>query len=220
MNKQTLPALILALAAAIALAACSTPPIKKADKNFERAWRAYTSLRTDKAYDYFTEAADHYEKALAQDPPSRVAQFPSSRVKAGMAHYFAGRYKLCIESMMAARRTGERIWEADLFTGLAHARLGDRNNAMGNLALFLEGLPPARMLFTVVRSELAALEAGEDLNRSADVLETAIQKQVVDDIRRTTSPNTIMPATERCSGTFWWRRNKQPCSASGDTGKS
>ena len=219
MNKYSLSALILALAAATVLTACSTPPVKTADKNFERAWLAYATLRTDKAYEYFAEASAHYAEALAQDPPSRVAQYPSSRVKAGMAHYFAGRYKQCIESMLASRRTGERIWEADLFTAMAHARLGDRDNAVGNLSLFLEGLPPVRMLFTTVRSELAALEDGEDLDRSADVLETTVQKQIVDDIRRTTSPNTIMPVTERCNGTFWWRRNKQPCSASRDTGQ-
>ena len=218
MNRHSLSTLILALAAVVTLAACTTPPVKTADKNFERAWLAYTTLRTDTAYEYFAEAADFYEKALSEDPPSRVAQHPSSRVKAGMAYYFAGRYGQCIESMLASRRTGERIWEADIFTGLAHARLGDRDNAIGNFALFLEGLPPVRTLFEVVRAQVAALETGANLDENADLLEKAIQKQVIADIRTTVSPNTIMPVTERCNGTFWWRHNKQPCSASRDTG--
>ena len=217
MNRHTIPALILAVAAV--LAACSTPPVKTADKNFERAWLAYTTLRTDKAYEYFAEAADYYEKALSLDPPSRVAQYPSSRVKAGMSYYFAGRYAQCIESMLASRRAGDRIWEADLFTGLAHARQGDRDNAIGNFALFLEGLPPVRTLFEIVRSQIAALETGADLDESADLLEKAVQEQVVTDIRVTVSPNTIVPISERCDGTFWWRHNKQPCSASRDPGQ-
>jgi len=216
MNRYFLPILILAAAL---VAACSTPPVKTADKNFERAWLAYTTRRTAQAVGHFADAADYYEKALDEDPPSRVAQYPSSRVKAGMASYFAGRFEECIASMMAARHAGERIWEADLFTALAHARLGDRDNAVGNLALFLEGLPPVRALFGTVRAQLAALQGGADLDSVADLLEAAVQNQVIDDIRRTFSPNTVMPATERCNGTFWWRRNRQPCSASRDTGR-
>jgi tetratricopeptide (TPR) repeat protein len=216
MNRHILPALILATAL---LAACSTPPVKTADKNFERAWLAYTTLRTDQAVGYFADAADDYAKALEADQPSRVAQYPSSRVKAGMANYFAGRFEECIASMAAARRTGERIWEADLFTALAHARLGDRDKAIGNLALFLEGLPPVRMVFEIAQVQLAGLQYGADLDRTADILEESVQKQIVEDIRLTLSPNTIMPVTERCNGTFWWRRNKKPCSASRDTGQ-
>ncbi|MBG0791272.1 MAG: hypothetical protein H0S80_12335 [Desulfovibrionaceae bacterium] len=215
MNRQIL--IIPALIAVLLLAACNTPPIKTADKHFERAWLAYTTLRTDAAMGYFAEAADYYAEALEKE--SRVARYPSNRIKAGMSFYFAGEYERCIESMLDSRRTGERIWEADLFTSLAHARKGERDNAVGNLALFLEGMPPVRMLFDVVRTQVTAMETGADLGRSADLLEETLQKQVVDDIRRTLSPNTVMPLTERCNGTFWWRRNKQPCSASRDTGK-
>lgn len=217
MNKHTLIPLALALAAL--LTACDTLAVKKADKNFERAWLAYTSLRTDKAAEYFSEAARYYEQALNQDPPSRVAKYPSSRIKAGMSNYFAGRYEQCIASMIAARRFGERLWEADLFTGLAHARLGNRDNAEGNFALFLEGRFMMPALNATVRARIAGLKNGEDTGRTAEAVEQAAQAQVVDIIRRTLSPSTVRPASERCDGAFWWRRSKQPCSASKDTAK-
>lgn len=214
-HRHILPFLILAFFSVTALAACSTPPIKKADKNFERAWLAFTSLRTDKAIDYFEEAAAYYEEAISQD--SRVADYPSSRVKAGMALYFAGRYEQCIDSMAASHHANERIWEADLFTGLAYARLGDAEHALKNLTLFMDGRPSPRQLFEAVKEQASALdEGGASLDHAADTLEKAMQNQMIAIIKTTLSTSTVKPDTEKCSGPFWWRRNKQPCSTAGE----
>lgn len=214
-HKHIRPALILTLFAAATLIGCSTPPIKKANKNFERAWLAYTSLRTDKAYEYFQEASTFFEEAMTQDTPSQLARHPSNRVKAGISHYFSAQYDQCIESMSSSHRRGERIWEADLFTGLAYARLGDGDNALKHLALYMDGLPPMSALFAAVKEHARELNAGGiSLDACADGLETALQKAIVTTIRQTVSSGTVMPHTEKCDGRFWWRRNKQPCSTS------
>ena len=169
-------------------------------KNFERAWQAYTSLQPDKADKFFKTAATAYAKALAADPPSRTARFASTLAMAGISFYYAGRYEECIDTMGLAYRKEDRIWEANLFIGLSRARLDDKAKAVKFLNLYLQSTPSQRILSNSIAQQIKVLEADSSpLSDAADQIEKAIPLQFVNNINLNNSPRSSNPATERCS---------------------
>jgi len=190
--------------------------VRTGQKNFERAWQAYTYLQQDKAVEYFKTSADAYAKALAADPPSRTARFASTLAMAGISFYYAGRYAECIEAMETAHRKEKRIWEANLFIGLSHARLGEKAKAIESLNAYLESLPSQRILSNSVTEQIKDIEGDStSLADAADHIDKATTSQFVDNINFNHSPRTSNPSIERCSGTYWWRNNRAPCESTG-----
>ncbi|NDV18536.1 hypothetical protein GO013_03770 [Pseudodesulfovibrio sp. JC047] len=216
MHKTTTILLTAALVLATAIPAQAWRSIQNGDRNFERAWRAYTSRQTDKATGYFTKAADLYAEGLNQDPPTRTARFPSTLAKAGIAFYAAGRYQECIETMKLTLTRDDRMWEPALYTALSYARLGDAEKTKEELHHFVTRLSSQRFISDMVTKQITELEAGTtSLDAAADALDSVTQYQFIENINRNYSPRDVGLATERCNAAYWWRRNMEPCSASG-----
>jgi len=203
-----------ALFCAATLCACAPTSVTSGDKNFERAWNAFAFNQKDKADAYFAVAADNYMATTREDPPSRTTRFPSTRVKAGIAFYYAGKYSACIKSMETAVRRNSKVWEVALFSGLAYARMGDKKNAIVSLNAFLDSLSSERVLTAAVIPQLKGLEDGTiEPQAAADVIETAFHAQVTNNISLNRTPQSSGDLTEHCSGTYWWRQNRQPCTS-------
>ncbi|BCS88384.1 tetratricopeptide repeat protein [Pseudodesulfovibrio sediminis] len=208
----TLTVILLLVAAGGAMAGANT---RVGDKNFERAWRLFTSKQGDKANDFFKKAADSYGLALQADPPNRTALFPSSLLKAGISFYYAGRYKECLDAMeMAHRKEEKKAWEASLYMALSYARLDNREKTIETLEQFNETMSSQRRITAATIAQLQKLDKNETtLEETAAVLEHATMRQFVENTTRNTSPRNIFPAKEQCGGGYWWRQNASPCSS-------
>ena len=215
--RQTIVILLTAaLLISAAVPALAWRSVRAGDKNFERAWRAYTSKQTDKANRYFTDAADDYGQALKEDPPSRTTRFPTTLIKAGISFYQAKRYLECVDTMKLTHRRNERIWEADLFSALAYARLGDSEKTLKELALFMEALSSQRLITSAVTVQVKGLEDGSiSLDSAANTLESVTQQQFVKNVSINNSPQKSTIPNERCTGNYWWRYNATPCNSGG-----
>jgi len=200
---------IIALVATAAFAS-----VKTGDRNFERAWRTYVSKQMDKARGHFTAAAQGYGEALKEDPPSRIALFPSTLLKAGIAFYYAGRYQECIDAMeMAHRKEEKKVWEASLFMALSQARMGNREQASKDLEQFRATMSSQRMITNEIQTQLARMGKGEaTMEEATQAIENATMLQFSENVKRNRSPRDVFPAVEQCGGTYWWRQNDAPCS--------
>ncbi|WP_319542414.1 hypothetical protein [uncultured Pseudodesulfovibrio sp.] len=216
MHKITIFILTASLLFATAIPAQAWKSVQSGDRNFERAWRAYSSLQTDKADGYFSKSAAAYSDALKEDPPSRTARFPSTLAKAGISFYYAARYQECVDTMKLALSRDKRMWEPTLYTALSYARLGDSENTIKTLENFVTSLSSQRIISDAAALQIKALEAGSASPEAiADTLDTATQKQFIENISRNNSPRDVGLTAERCNGTYWWRRNMAPCHSSG-----
>nr|WP_321255503.1 hypothetical protein [uncultured Pseudodesulfovibrio sp.] len=190
--------------------------VQNGDKNFERAWRTYTTQQTAKAEGYFVRAADAYGDALKADPPSRTTRFPSTLAKAGISFYSAKRYQECIDTMKITLTRDKRMWEPALYTALSYARLGDSENTVKTLQTFVTALSSQRIISDAASLQIKSLETGKTtLDDVADALDAATQKQFIENISRNNSPRDVGLTAERCNGAYWWRRNMAPCHSSG-----
>lgn len=190
--------------------------VRTGKHNFEKAWLAYANLQDAKAMSYFEQSASAFAEALAVDPPSKTARYVSNLTMAGISFYYAGRYDECIENMTLAHRKEKRIWEANLFIGLSHGRLGNKANAIEFLNLYLQSMPSQRNLSDTVIKQLAALDAGETtLAEALNEVDKATQLQFIHNISLNFTPRSSNPSTERCSGAYWWRKNSSPCFPTG-----
>jgi len=216
MHKYTTALLTVALAFTLLSApAFAWQAVRSGQKSFKRAWRAYTSLQQDKATMYFKKAATSYAKALAADPPSRTARFASTLTMAGMSFYYAGQLDACINAMHLASSKNKKIWEAYLFTGLSHARQGDKAKTVEFLNRYLESRPSQRILSNSVTQQIENMEADSgSLDDAVTQIEKSTMSQYVDNIIHTNTRSSN-PSIERCSGAYWWRKYKAPCSETG-----
>ena len=176
---------------------------------FQRAWNAYLSKRADDAKEYFVQAADAWGAALAENPPSRTATFPSSLTMAGISAYYAGRYDLSVSAMAKAIERDDSIWEAYIYTALDKARQGDKEGSVDFLKQYMKSVPAQFILSREVEKQLTALQADGTLDAAIPALEDAVFRQFSNNY--TFSRTTTNDPSGLCSGSFWWRYNKAPC---------
>lgn len=216
MNRHT-KIILLFIVASILFAppAFAWKSVRVGQKNFERAWERYTMLEPDKANEFFKKSADAFAEALAADPPSKTARFISTLTMAGMSFYFADRYEESIDAMELVQRKEKKIWETNIFIGLAKARLGDETKAVEFLNLYLQSMPSQRVLSNAVTQQLEQLgtKSVTLIDATANI-DKALQLQFIENINWNNSRSTN-PANERCSGSLWWRKNRAPCSEAG-----
>ncbi|BDQ38633.1 hypothetical protein SYK_29930 [Pseudodesulfovibrio nedwellii] len=216
MHRFTITILTAILLLATVAPAQAWRSIQNGDKNFERAWRTYTTQQTAKSDGYFVRSADAYSDGLKADPPSRTARFPSTLAKAGISFYYAKRYQECVDTMKVTLTRDKRMWEPALYTALSYARLGDSENTIKTLQTFVTSLSSQRIISDAAVLQVKDLEAGTaNLDNVADALDAATQKQFIENISRNNSPRDIGLTAERCNGAYWWRRNMAPCHSSG-----
>lgn len=216
MHRFTIAILTAILLFAAAAPAQAWRSVQNGDRNFERAWRTYTTQQTAKAEGYFIRAADSYSDALKADPPSRTTRFPSTLAKAGISFYHAKRYQECVDTMKVTLTRDKRMWEPGLYTALSYARLGDSENTIKALQAFVTSLSSQRIISDAAMLQIKSLEAGTtDISNVADALDAATQKQFIENISRNNSPRDIGLTAERCNGAYWWRKNMAPCNSSG-----
>ena len=217
MNKYTTPLLVFIFAFVLfGPPAFAWKEVRTGQRNFERAWQAYTSSQPDKANKFFKVAATAYAEALAADPPSRTARYASTLTMAGISFYYAGRHEECIDAMGLAYKKENKVWEANLFIGLSNARLGDKARAVEFLNLYLQSMPSQRILSSSVTQQLKNLETGSgSLSDSVKQIEKVLPLQFINNTTFNNAPRSSNPSFERCGGSFWWRKNKAPCSGSG-----
>lgn len=212
MRRMLLLILVVLLAAA-AFAPDSEAwiPTRTGQRNFERAWAAFLSQRRDDAMTYFAKAADAYAQALAEKPPTRTTLFPSNLTMAGISAYYAGRYDLAIQALGMALDRDDSIWEGYLYTGLAYARQGNSAKAMEFLEKYVKSNPSQPILSSAVLAQVSAVETeGASLDQVAPAVEQGAFDQFHNNMlfvgNRADSP------ADGCSGAFWWRNNRAPCS--------
>jgi len=212
MKKQQTILLIALLAAALMapVPAMAWSSVRTGQKNFERAWLAYTFRRFDQASQYFARAADAFGAGLAETPPSRTTMFASNLTMAGMSLYYAGRYAEVAAPMKRVMDRENRVWEAPLYAALAAARLGDKATAVDLFTRYLKTSPGQPILSAEVSRQLDVLESGApSLTQVAQDIEQAAFAQfdnninLISDRRESTS--------QACDGNYWWRNNRQPC---------
>ncbi|MFH1914457.1 MAG: hypothetical protein ABIK45_09320 [Pseudomonadota bacterium] len=211
--KKTQIALLMALLTAALLVpspATAWVSVRTGQKNFERAWLAYTSRRFDQANQHFVKAADAFGAGLAEDPPSRTAMFASNLTMAGMSLYYAGRYAEVGAPMHKVMDKENRVWEAPLYAALAAARLGDKATTVDLLTRYLKTSPTQPILSAEVRRQLDALDSGAPpLAQVTEAIDGAAFEQFDNNINFVGSRGGEMQ--EYCDGIYWWRSNKQPC---------
>lgn len=212
MRKQLIPLLSALTILALALPALADS-VYTGDRNFERAWRVYVTRNNPKAEEYFTAAARAYAAALQKDPQERTMRFQSSMVKAGISMYFAGDYDLCIKTLTQAQGKKDKIWDAALFTALAQGRKGDTDATLKAFDKFLDANPSQRYITTEMAKVLPGVKDGSvKLADAIDGIERETQRQFVNNVNRYNHLNGTIPASEACSGAYWWRKNISPCS--------
>lgn len=206
--------ILLALCVTTALlttSALAWRSVRTGQKNFERAWSAYLGKMPERADKYFAKAADAFGEALAETPPSRSTLFPSNLAMGGMSLYHAQRYEKCLSAMKKAAVRDSSMWEAPLYTGLSHARLGNRESAVKSLQDYLDSSPSQALLSAEVGKQMQALDLDEvTLQKVADLIDAAALEQFQSNSKY--SSRNYPSASEDCSGNRWWRRNKAPCS--------
>ncbi|WP_285906585.1 hypothetical protein [Pseudodesulfovibrio pelocollis] len=211
--KKTRIILLIALLVGTLLApaqATAWTSVRTGQKNFERAWLAYTFRRFDQASQHFAKAADAFGAGLAEDPPSRTTMFASNLTMAGMSLYYAGRHAEVAAPMRKVMDKENRVWEAPLYAALAAARLGDRAATVDLLTRYLKTSPTQPILSAEVRRQLDALDSGAPaLAQVADTIEGAAFEQFDNNINLVGSRGGEM--RDYCDGNYWWRSNRQPC---------
>lgn len=180
------------------------------DRNFERAWSAYMFKRTDAAKQYFTKAANSYAEGLAQNPPPRSALFVSTLVKSGMSFYFADQFEQCVKTMGMAMEKDKRIWETYLFSALAQAALGNKDQTIAMLKQYQRVEPYQPRISNALGKQFSDLEAGSvSLEEARQIIEAATQDQFINNM--TVTGQGAATGKEQCNGNYWWRNNKAPC---------
>ncbi|MEZ7198792.1 tetratricopeptide repeat protein [Pseudodesulfovibrio karagichevae] len=203
-------AILLVLAFALPAMADS---VDIGNRNFERAWRVYVTRNDEKAAEYFKASADAYAQALGEDPVSRTMNFQSSLDKAGIAMYFAGQYDQSIKTLTEAQGEKDKIWDAALFIALSEGRKGDKEAALKAFDKFLEANPSQRFITSEMSRVLPGVKDGSiKLSDAIDAIERETQHQFVQNVLRYNNRNGMIPASEACNGSYWWRYNSAPCS--------
>ncbi|MGE4424258.1 MAG: hypothetical protein AB7D39_18305 [Pseudodesulfovibrio sp.] len=203
---------LLVLALALPAAADS---VDIGNRNFERAWRVYVTRNNEKAMEYFKASAQAYGEALRQEPMDRTMGFQSSLDKAGIAMYFAGQYDQSIKTLTEAQGEKDKIWDAALFIALSEGRKGDKEATLKAFDKFLEANPSQRFITTEMSRVLPGVRDGSiKLSDAIDSIERETQHQFVQNVLRYNNRNGMIPATEACNGSYWWRNNSAPCSGS------
>lgn len=192
----------------LASSALAWRSVRTGQKNFERAWSALLFKRMDKANEYFAKAADSFGQALAEQPPSRSTMFPSNLTMAGMSLYYAGRYQECIDAMDKATQKNDRIWEGFLYKGLSFAAMDEKEKVIKNLTAYIKSSPGQYTISNEVEKQLTNLET--ETGSLQDAI-TAIQKAAIDQFEDNYTLQSSPNDNEQCSGMFWWRYNKAPC---------
>ncbi|QJB55257.1 tetratricopeptide repeat protein [Pseudodesulfovibrio sp. zrk46] len=206
-------ALIIATAVLAAHPAFAWQSVRVGQKNFERAWSAYSFKRYDKANEYFATSADAFAKALKEYPPSRTVMFPSNLTMTGISMYHAGRYQECIKVMAKAQYKDDTIMETYLFTALSYARLGNKDETTSWLEKFIKSYPMQRTIAAEANRQLTDLQTGSpDLKAVADAIDAAAIAQFQSN--RVSTGNTLNAPNEQCNGNYWWRNYRAPCESS------
>ncbi|MUM78667.1 hypothetical protein GKC30_13585 [Pseudodesulfovibrio sp. F-1] len=210
-KKQTILLIaLLAVALLAPLPAMAWSSVRTGQKNFERAWLAYTFRRFDQASQHFAQAADAFAAGLAETPPSRTTLFASNLTMAGMSLYYAGRYAEVATPMKRVMDREKRVWEAPLYAALAAARLGDKSSTIALLDAYLKTSPGQPILSAEVSRQLDALESGQPpLTQVAQAIEEAAFAQFDGNINRLSDRRES--TSQSCDGNYWWRNNRQPC---------
>ncbi|WP_419785306.1 tetratricopeptide repeat protein [Pseudodesulfovibrio sp.] len=208
--------LFIFFAAVLFVAVVSTPDahawrnVRTGKSNFERAWSAFMFKRPEKAKPYFVEAADAFGQALAENPPSRTALFPSNLTMAGISSYYAGRYEQSLAAMQRATDKDDSIWEAYIYSALAQARQGDKAKTVESLKAYIRSNPSQSILSSEVQRQITDLETDSaSLEKVITPLEDALSRQFHNNVIFV-GPRADNPS-ELCSGPFWWRNNRKPC---------
>lgn len=217
MNKYITPLLtIIVTFMLLAPPAFAWRSVRTGQRTFERAWLAYVSLQQDKADEFFKDAATAFSTALAVDPPSRTSQYASTLTMAGISFYYAGKYEECITTMELAHGKDNKIWEANIFIALSNARLGNKDNALEFLILYLQSMPSQRNLSKAVMQQIEDIETGSrSLEEGIGQIEKALPLQFINNINLNNASRSSNPAIERCGGAYWWRKNRSPCFETG-----
>lgn len=212
LKNRSLICLVTVLACVmLASSAFAWQSVRTGKKDFERGWRAYLSKQPQKAAGYFAESADAFGQALAEDPPSRTAMFASNLTMAGMSMYFAGRYEKSVSIMQMVAEDDDSIWESYIMAALSQGRLGHADSMEEGLDAYLDAAPAQSVLSNMVQKQQTALEKGETTPENAvAAIEKSMRKQFVKNY--TFSRRSIHEGKEHCSGSFWWRYYKAPCS--------
>jgi len=199
--------LLVILAATSALAGNA---LRSGRKNFERAWSASFFLKEDKANTYYRAAAHAFEEALAQTPPSRTALFASNLAQAGISFYYAGKNDLCISTMDMAFKKDDRLWEAPLFSAMAHARKKAASATQTLLEKYMATSPGQPILSDEVSRQLESLDSTPlSLRTTVAKLEQAYRLQIRNNLK-SIGRGSEAPM-DLCNGNYWWRQNRTPC---------
>lgn len=203
--------LVLIILLLTALVACSDmTPARKGNKDFERAWRSLMLKDYPKASEHFTNGAEDYAEALADTSDSRLIDFDSTKAKAGISFYFAGRYPEAVNIMKTLAAKGRGVWEAPLFAALSHGRLGNREAFIHWLEQFQKENPGLALLNEALRASVIGVTSRTmSLNEATFTLEHGVIKQYVHNIR--IGVNTGTMGNENCEGQYWWRYYDTPC---------
>ena len=212
-NKIFVVSIVCVITIMIASSAFGWRSVRTGQKNFERAWSAYLFKRPEKANEYFVKAADAFSSALAEVPPSRTTMFASNLAMAGISLYQAGSYKEAIDAMNKAKSKDRRLWEAYLYSGLSYAHLNEKQKAIESFSAYMNSSPTQAILSTAVSKQINILEQeGGSLEAAIIAIDTAAFSQYTN--------NYLLGTPDqqgRCSGVYWWRYNKGPCSERNDS---
>ena len=183
--------------------------VRTGQKSFERGYDAYVSRQLDTARRHFVKSADAFQAAMATKPMPRTMRFEAALTQAGFSFYMAGRYEDSLNAMKLAAASNKRIWEARIFSAMAHARLGDDQSALAAIGAYFDTAPSQSILSQAAERQAELLERGEaHLPGVAQALENGLHRQLLRNTRFHQRPSAFK---DRCNGAFWWRYNDRPC---------
>lgn len=214
MRKLSIFAVALFAVLLFALPSEAVSPLRKGQKGFERGWNLLSYTNRDAAVEEFAGGADGFAEALAENPRSRATNFDSNIARAGMTFYFAGRYQEAVDVLTEAYDPNSRAWETALYTAMSYAAMGNAAKTKEWLEKFLDMHSGERYIANEAVDQLEAMENG---SVSMESVAAAMDASVMDQIRnnvRTISRKTAFPG-EGCSGTYWWRNARTPCTRRG-----
>lgn len=108
-----------------------------------------------------------------------------------------------------AVRKDSRIWEGYLYSGLSYAAMDEKTETINALTAYIKSSPGQPILSNAVKKQLTDLETDSgSLADALSVIEKAAEDQFENNYALQNSPNE----RNQCSGQFWWRYNKAPCS--------
>lgn len=210
MKKITTLTLAIFAVVLFALPSQAASPVRLGEKSFERAWWRLMNSNDREAQAQFSEAANAFAEALAEDPRGRTVGFPSNLTKAGMSFYFSKRYDESVTVMEEAFSAKERIWESAIISAASYAHLGNQVKAVEWLQKFRDMLAGQRELAEVANKQLDDLIKGSvSLAEVAAALDEAVLKQF--HFNMTYSQQKDATSNSRCGSAYWWRYSKQPC---------